>query len=1643
MRNKTTFWDFCGSKKEQEELVRRACKLKPLTPEQKMLLNNSALRAQLQDTKMVSLLPPIGMEVLRKFTAGSLKDIQRCREVKDKEQQKREDENATEEQQNPTGDLKSGTPLPFIFGDPAPEFVNTPLEELDPFYQSQKTFIVLDGQKNIHRFNADPACYLLSALNLVRTTAIKILLHSFFRAFILLTVLTNCVFMTMSKPSEWRKFAMSAFIAVYTFEVLVKVAARGFCVGQFTFLRDPWNWLDVTIISTAYPAEMIDSGIVSALQVLPALKIISAIPGLKANLGALMQSVKKMVHVIGLSLVCLSVLAALALHNFMGLLRQKCVLMPPSNYSSEDFGYQDHISSPANYYRRPGELDALLCGNRSDSGACPEGYMCLRTGSTPNYGYTNYDSFGWAFLAVFRMMTLDFWENLFHLTLRSAGKVHTISFVFEMVGSFSLCSLIVAVVAMAFVEQKKTETVEAKRKSKEYAHILAMLKNKEKEVLSSACLTEKQNSAATAECEDEQRPRSPCCHTFTNIFLKWTCCSGSRAKQQLRHFVTHPFFELTIVMCIMLNIIFMAMEHYPMTAEFEEMLTIANLIFTVIFAVEVALKLLAMGPYFFFQIRWNIFDSVIAAITLIELGLANVSALGIFRLFPLMRVFRLARWWPTFNALLKLIGNSLGVLRHFTLLLAVITFTFAVIGMHLFGKDYQVNVCRISENCSLPRWHMVDFFHAFFSTFRALCGEWIELMWDCMEVAGQPGCLIFFISLVVIGKLAVLNLFLALLIKSFNGDRQAVSEGQNNLRLAFKWICGAMIGTKKERVCKKTGSQSKINLNPPVLGLKSDEVDQKEFLALTFVSSEEPESEVKALCNKGASQKSGNEDDDEEKNLQHGDSLVGMHKRDDQDTPAKCFCDQCYQCCPVLNMDSCQTGLRIWLNVRRTCASVVDHKYFEAFITFVVLLSSASLAIEDIYLEQRPLLRTILEYADYVFTCVFVLEMLLRWFAGGFKKYFTSVWCWIDFLIVLISLFSTYVTIVGISQFEAIKSLRPVRVLSRFDGTKVVATTLFGAIPSIFNVLLACVTLWLIFSIMGVQMFAGKFYHCLNDTSGELFHPASVNNKSECFILPEENFTEVRWKNLEINFDNVLNGFLSLLQVATLKGWLSLLYAAMDSRKLEMQPEYEANVYQSLYFILFIIIGAFFAFNFLVGVIIEHLRQQKAKLGETGLFMTQEQMKGYNCLRALGRKKDRRSVPRPRNKIQALLFDLVTKPAFDILFMAFACLQVVVLMVETYHQSFEKEFIIHWINFAIIVIFTLEFVLKIIALRKHYFAFGWNIFDFVLVILFIVGLFLADLLEKYFIYHPAIFSVIRFTRVCRILHLFRVAKGVRRLLHALMRSLPALFNIGLFLFIIMFTYSVIGMRNFAYVKKGAMIDDMFNFETFVNSMICLFTIMTSAGWDGLLLPVMRAPPDCDPYMENAGTSVVGDCGRPAVGIVFFTSYVIICILVAVNMYIVVILENFNMATEESADELSESDFEMFCETWERFDPHASHLIASSQLSDFCDNLKDPLRIAKPNQIKVISMDLPLVSGDKIHCVDLLVALTAQARGIAGDTENLKARMEERFKARSPSKVMGSNQPISSTLRRKREDVAATVIQRAYRKHAAQSPVKMN
>ncbi|KPP60096.1 sodium channel protein type 3 subunit alpha-like, partial [Scleropages formosus] len=288
-----------------------------------------------QDEKMATMLLPPGPDILRPFTRESLANIeQRIAEEQARNAKEYQEDMGDVETPKPRADFEAGKQLPRIFGDIPSGLIGVPLEDIDPFYfKNQRTFIVLNKGKAIFRFSATSALY--------------------------------------------------TFTGIYTFESLIKILARGFCVGPFTFLRDPWNWLDFSVIVMAYVTEFVDLGNVSALRtfrVLRALKTISVIPGLKTIVGALIQSVKKLADVMILTVFCLSVFALIGLQLFMGNLRQKCVRSPEhclnSTYISNGtffcnnktwLSLKDFVADEENFYRMEGAKDALICGNGSDA----------------------------------------------------------------------------------------------------------------------------------------------------------------------------------------------------------------------------------------------------------------------------------------------------------------------------------------------------------------------------------------------------------------------------------------------------------------------------------------------------------------------------------------------------------------------------------------------------------------------------------------------------------------------------------------------------------------------------------------------------------------------------------------------------------------------------------------------------------------------------------------------------------------------------------------------------------------------------------------------------------------------------------------------------------------------------------------------------------------------------------------------------------------------------------------------------------------------------------------------------------------------------------------------------------------------------
>ena len=323
---------------------------------------------------------------------------------------------------------------------------------------------------------------------------------------------------------------------------------------------------------------------------------------------------------------------------------------------------------------------------------------------------------------------------------------------------------------------------------------------------------------------------------------------------------------------------------------------------------------------------------------------------------------------------------------------------------------------------------------------------------------------------------------------------------------------------------------------------------------------------------------------------------------------------------------------------------------------------------------------------------------------------------------------------------------------------------------------------WLIFSILGVNLFGGRFGRCVNIQTKRILpsrcpSPTGCDGKNQwltysqnrkrCmqirdYYLKTQNRTVVDWKVPEVNFDNVWNGYLALLQVATFMGWLEIMHNAVDIRGEDLQPEYEATMWSYVYFIIFIVCGSFFCLNLFIGVIIDNFNQQKVKKKsngfDDGVFLTDEQRQYYDAMRKMAAKTPKKPIPRPKNRFAAAVYNLVTDRRFELAVMVAILLNMVVMAIESHDANDNILFILEQLNNVFVGIFGAEVILKLIGLRQHYFTVPWNVFDLVVVVVSVVASALSDLISHFV--QPTIFRIVRLFRVTRVLRLIREAKVI-------------------------------------------------------------------------------------------------------------------------------------------------------------------------------------------------------------------------------------------------------------------------------------------
>lgn len=961
-----------------------------------------------------------------------------------------------------------------------PKIFNIPLEDVSQF-GTDKTFCVLVERSHnqyLYRFSAENSLFIFSPWSRIRIFAIRISCHRFFELFVMTTILLNCVFLALSHPIEETEYV---FLVIYTVEMAIKAIAKGFALNKYAYLRNPWNWLDFVVVLSGYitlglHAIGLSIGNLAGLRtfrVLRALKTVSITPGLKTIVNAMLHSIGMLAEVMTLTVFCLMVFALLALQLYNGVLHQKCVLdidgINPQNASDPSSWLIGLDGQP------------VICGTKVGTRYCPNNYTCTPgVGDNPNYGYTSFDSYGWALLTTFQLITLDFWEDIYNKINDAAGPASLVYFMIVVFfGSFYLINLTLAVVAIAYEEEAATTLKEQDRVKKistgfpaKLARTLAAINAKRKilpakargeqplekwctprknisailgnseEILGIKMIRENKPSCSSSSTpQDKERKEDgetgntlwedphPLCMGAPDIIIStgaklptarvkdvapyktqspgvvtepaeisdihsrsprpllkrfqphlgkicqehWAVMRGIYwLRRFLEKLVNDPLFDLMITVCILLNTAFLSVEHHGMSTKMERILRLGNLVFAIVFCLEAAGKLLALGRDYF-RSKWNVFDMVVVGLSLADLSFETVSGLSVLRTFRLLRVVKLAQAWPTMRLLLTIIASTLGAVGNMTLVLAVIVYVFAILGVQLFSDFYTAEKFAPDP---VPRWNFTDFFHSLLMVFRILCGEWVQPLWDCMRASEDKYqvCIVLFLAALTVGNFLVLNLFLAMLLNSFNTQQlQETKEktaSDSKVLRGFQRIKGVICGNNasilsgnstplREGKCRTMSRRwsepgtplrlatsyrrpSDVFHSVPVHLRKGDQehLYHRQFAPLqleSFISSP-----TSGTLSHDEMQEEGGQLD-ESGNQENGRKMK-KKKTKIKDTlqPPPC----CPVFCTVRFSTMCSTRcLRTWDIFRRTTLTFVDHKSFEWGVLFLIFASSVVLVL--------------------------------------------------------------------------------------------------------------------------------------------------------------------------------------------------------------------------------------------------------------------------------------------------------------------------------------------------------------------------------------------------------------------------------------------------------------------------------------------------------------------------------------------------------------------------------------------------------------------------------------------------------------------------------------------------------------------------
>uniref|UniRef100_A0A665U6U6 Voltage-dependent L-type calcium channel subunit alpha n=1 Tax=Echeneis naucrates TaxID=173247 RepID=A0A665U6U6_ECHNA len=1410
------------------------------------------------------------------------------------------------------------------------------------------------------------ALFCLTLNNPIRRACISLVEWKPFDIFILLSIFANCVALAIYIPfpgddsnstNQELETVEYAFLIIFTIETFLKIIAYGLVMHQNSYVRNGWNMLDFVIVVVglfSVVLEMItkdaDSGgqsggkpggfdvkALRAFRVLRPLRLVSGVPSLQVVLNSIIKAMVPLLHIALLVLFVIIIYAIIGLELFIGKMHSTCYVMQTGALAEEE---------------------PTPCVASGHGRHCLNGTVCREGWQGPNNGITNFDNFLFAMLTVFQCITMEGWTDVLYWMNDAMGfELPWVYFVSLVIfGSFFVLNLVLGVLSGEFSKEREKAKArgdfqklrekqqleedlkgyldwitqaedidpeneeEGKEEGKRNRVTLADLTEKKKGKFgwftqsseTQASMPTSETESVNTENHNGEEDKSPCCGPLCQKITKSKC---SRQWRRWNRFCRRKCRA-----------------------------AVKSVMFYWLVIVLVFLNTLTIASEHYNQPDW---------LTEVQ-DVANKVLLAMFTMEMLVKMYSLglqAYFVSLFNRFDCFVVCG-GIVETILVELAIMS----PLGISVFRCVRLLRIFKVTRH------------------WASLSNLVASLLNSMKSIASLLLLLFLFI---IIFSLLGMQLFGG----KFNFDetvtkRSTFDNFPQALLTVFQILTGEDWNTVMYDGIMAYGGPSSsgmvVCIYFIILFICGNYILLNVFLAIavdnladaeSLNTAQKEEEETKArqkLCN----------DDDELPEVPSGPRPQRLSeltiKEKIQPIPEG----------SAFFIFSSTNPFRVF------CHKLINHQIFTNLILVFIMLSSVSLAAED-PIRNFSARNIILGYFDYAFTAIFTVEILLKMTAfgaflhkGAFcRNYFNLL----DLLVVGVSLVSFGIQSSAISVVKilrVLRVLRPLRAINRAKGLKHVVQCVFVAIRTIGNIMIVTTLLQFMFACIGVQLFKGKFYRCTDDAK---FSPEDCrgtyilyNNGDAALPMVKERI----WYNSDFNFDNVLMAMMALFTVSTFEGWPTLLYKAIDSNKENLGPIYNYRVEISIFFIIYIIIIAFFMMNIFVGFVIVTFQEQGEKeYKNCELDKNQRQCVEY----ALKARPLRRYIP--KNPYQYKFWYVVNSTGFEYVMFVLIILNTLCLAIQHHGQSYLFNYAMDILNMVFTGVFTVEMILKLIAFKpRNYFADAWNTFDALIVVGSVVDIAITEINNTEDSARISI-TFFRLFRVMRLVKLLSRGEGIRTLLWTFIKSFQALPYVALLIAMLFFIYAVIGMQVFGKIAMvdGTQINRNNNFQTFPQAVLMLFRCATGEAWQEIMLACLPgklcdAESDYNPGEERT-------CGS-SFAIIYFISFYMLCAFLIINLFVAVIMDNFDYLTRDWSI-LGPHHLDEFKRIWSEYDPEAKGRIKHLDVVTLLRRIQPPLGFGKlcPHRVackRLVAMNMPLNSDGTVMFNATLFALVRTA-----------------------------------------------------------------